>query len=431
MFDKIRKAFGGSEKPKAETKQKIESAPEVEETAAPVAETKQETATNKPRIGYIHLSGCTGDGMSLTENYDILDVVLTEMVDIVYGQTLVDLWEMPEMDLCLIEGSVCLQDEHSVHELLEAREKSALICAFGSCALNGCFTTYARGGQQAQPKHESFLPISSLVKVDVALPGCPVAPEMIAKTVVALCNGDMEYLQPALDLAACSNACGCDLLNNIIRQGLCSGCGSCALACQTRAIDMVEGRPTINTDRCIKCGSCYTMCPRSWLPLTQIKKDTGLQEELIMVLGTYKEAVAARSTDKRIQEVAQDGGIASALLIYALENNIIEGAVVAGDPGDDWVPIPEIATTADEILSAAGTKYSMSPNVWGIKEAARQHGIESIGTVVTPCQMQGIRKMQAYPFSTRFIADKIKLLVGIFWQFPLLGDFPAGQASGR
>jgi len=62
MFDKIRKAFGGSEKPKAETKQKIESAPEVEETAAPVAETKQETATNKPRIGYIHLSGCTGDG---------------------------------------------------------------------------------------------------------------------------------------------------------------------------------------------------------------------------------------------------------------------------------------------------------------------------------------------------------------------------------
>ena len=78
-----------------------------------------------------------------------------------------------------------------------------------------------------------------------------------------------------------------------------------------------------------------------------------------MVLGTYKEAVAARSTDKRIQEVAQDGGIASALLIYALENNIIEGAVVAGDPGDDWVPIPEIATTADEILSAAGTKYSM------------------------------------------------------------------------
>ena len=54
-----------------------------------------------------------------------------------------------------------------------------------------------------------------------------------------------------------------------------------------------------------------------------------------MVLGTYKEALSARSTDKRIQKVAQDGGIASALLIYAIEEGIIEGAVVAGDPGDD------------------------------------------------------------------------------------------------
>lgn len=133
-----------------------------------------------------------------------------------------------------------------------------------------------------------------------------------------------------------------------------------------------------------------------------------------MVLGTYKEALSARSTDKKIQEVAQDGGIASALLIYAIEEGIIEGAVVAGDPGDDWKPVPVIATTADEVIAAAGTKYSMSPNVFGIKEAARQAGLEKIGTVVTPCQMQGIRKAQAYPFATRFIADKIKLLIGIF-----------------
>ena len=47
MFDKIRKAFGGSEKPKAETKQKIESAPEVEETAAPVAETKKRNSNQQ------------------------------------------------------------------------------------------------------------------------------------------------------------------------------------------------------------------------------------------------------------------------------------------------------------------------------------------------------------------------------------------------
>lgn len=133
-----------------------------------------------------------------------------------------------------------------------------------------------------------------------------------------------------------------------------------------------------------------------------------------MVLGNYKEAISARATDKKILDVAQDGGIASALLIHAIETGVIEGAVVSGDPGDDWAPVPQVATNADEILAAAGTKYSMSPTVYGIKKAARQFGLEKIGVVATPCQMQGIRKVQAYPFSTRFIGDKIKMVIGIF-----------------
>ena len=120
MFDKLKKAFGGDEAKAPKAEKKVEAAPA--ETKAPAEEPK--AASAKPRIGYIHLSGCTGDAMSLTENYDILSTVLTDMVDIVYGQTLVDKWvhgtfaeEMPEMDLCLIEGSVCLQDDHSVQEL--------------------------------------------------------------------------------------------------------------------------------------------------------------------------------------------------------------------------------------------------------------------------------------------------------------------------
>ena len=235
-----------------------------------------EKVADKPKIGYIHMSGCTGDGMSLTENYDILSTLLTDMVDIVYGTTLVDLWEMPEMDLALVEGSVCLQDEHSVKELMELREKSGLVCAFGSCAMTGCFTRYARGGQLAQPKHESFVPISDLIKVDCAIPGCPASPEIIAKVVVALINGDMDYLQPMLDMAACNLACGCDLQTNVVSKALCTGCGTCVLACPTRALEMVEGRPSHNKNRCIKCGACTTHCPRTWFPAEQIKKDLGL-----------------------------------------------------------------------------------------------------------------------------------------------------------
>ena len=310
LKNKLRKFLGLEAKPdaeddeaKAKLKQEIKS--EVEAQSKPAEEAKKaadaaaeeeakkqaesseqiskesstqevEKVADKPRVGYIHMSGCTGDGMSLTENYDILSTLLTDMVDIVYGTTLVDLWEMPEMDLALVEGSVCLQDEHSVKELMEVREKSGLVCAFGSCAMTGCFTRYARGGQLAQPKHESFVPISDLIKVDCAIPGCPASPEIIAKTIVALVNGDMDYLTPMLNMAACDLACGCDLQTSVVNKALCCGCGTCVLACPTRALEMVEGRPSHNKSRCIKCGACSTHCPRTWFPAERVKKDLGL-----------------------------------------------------------------------------------------------------------------------------------------------------------
>ncbi len=123
-----------------------------------------------------------------------------------------------------------------------------------------------------------------------------------------------------------------------------------------------------------------------------------------MVLGTYKDIVTARATDKQIQNVSQDGGIVTALFTYALNEGIIEGAVVAGNTDTPWQPEPTIAMSADEIIAAAGTKYTFSPNNAVLKEAVRQCGIE----------IMGLRKMQSYPFSTRFLADKIKLLIGIF-----------------
>ncbi|PKL71956.1 MAG: coenzyme F420 hydrogenase subunit beta, partial [Methanobacteriales archaeon HGW-Methanobacteriales-2] len=83
-----------------------------------------------------------------------------------------------------------------------------------------------------------------------------------------------------------------------------------------------------------------------------------------MVLGTYKEVVAARSTDKQIQKIAQDGGIVSGLFCYALDEKLIDGAVVAGPTDVMWKPEPMVAMSSDEILAAAGTKYTFSPNVW-------------------------------------------------------------------
>ena len=46
-------------------------------------------------------------------------------------------------------------------------------------------------------------------------------------------------------------------------------------------------------------------------------------------LGKYKSCVSARSTDKEILKHAQDGGIVTSLFGFALEEGIIDGAIVA------------------------------------------------------------------------------------------------------
>jgi coenzyme F420 hydrogenase subunit beta len=131
-------------------------------------------------------------------------------------------------------------------------------------------------------------------------------------------------------------------------------------------------------------------------------------------LGKYKACVSARSTDKEILKGSQDGGIVTQLFAFALEQGIIDGAIVAAAGEEPWKPEPVVATTKAELFAARGTKYNLSPNVSLIKEATRSYGLDKIGIVGTPCQMQAVRKGQLYPFGLRDVGDKIALAIGIF-----------------
>jgi coenzyme F420 hydrogenase subunit beta len=124
--------------------------------------------------------------------------------------------------------------------------------------------------------------------------------------------------------------------------------------------------------------------------------------------------MALKAKDAKITGVTQDGGVVTALLCYAMDKGIIDGALVAGKSDQAWLPKPTIATTKEEIIAAAGTKYTISPVVSVLKDAAREYGLDKIAVVGTPCQMYAVRKMQLYPFGGRHIPDKIALTIGIF-----------------
>jgi len=142
-----------------------------------------------------------------------------------------------------------------------------------------------------------------------------------------------------------------------------------------------------------------------------------------MVLGNYKDVLAARSTDAEILSKSQDGGIVTTLFDFALAEGIIDGAIVAGPSEDPWRPEPMVATTREELLAARGTKYNICPNMALIKEVTRSYGLDKVGIVGTPCQMQAVRKGQLYPVGLRDVPDKIALALGIFCMenFPYQG----------
>lgn len=141
-----------------------------------------------------------------------------------------------------------------------------------------------------------------------------------------------------------------------------------------------------------------------------------------MVLGNYKTVVSARTTDKEILKGAQDGGIITALFAYALDEGIIDGAIVAAPSRsrpwrghwDPWRSEPTIVTTREQLLTSRKTGYNICPMVTPVKDAIRMYGLDRVGVVGVPCQIQGFRKAQLYPIAMRDVPDKLALVLGIF-----------------
>ena len=95
----------------------------------------------------------------------------------------------------------------------------------------------------------------------------------------------------------------------------------------------------------------------------------------------------ARATDPVLHEVGQDGGLVSAILLYALENDIIDAALVSyleGD-GSTWKAVPGVARTKEDIIASAGSRYTYSANTMAYDDAI-ESGAERIALVGMSCQ---------------------------------------------
>ena len=201
-----------------------------------------------------------------------------------------------------------------------------------------------------------------------------------------------------------------ELFTEVVTSGLCTGCAACVVVCPYDVLGYDDSggiyRPFHveadgGFDNCTHgqkgCTLCTRACPRfrSW--------ETEVDESLFgrvrrpdEVSGVADEIVLARATDEELAEGGQDGGLVSALLIWALEHDVIDAALVSYLEGDgtSWKAIPGVARNRADVAASAGSRYTYSANPRAYREAT-DAGAERIALVGMGCQASAPAVMRA------------------------------------
>jgi len=201
-------------------------------------------------------------------------------------------------------------------------------------------------------------------------------------------------------------------LKYVVKNGLCVGCGVCEAACSRKAIKMMYNDdcgmafPMVNDKVCNGCGICLDVC-------YGFKVDHELNLRVFhnspnSIVGNYIGSYTGFANDQVLRFNSTSGGVATALLIHALEEKLIDGAIVTRmEAGNPPRAKAFIATTPEEIFSATGSKYCPVSLAGCLKAVENDKRYATVGL---PCHIYGIRKLAE--FSPK-IRKSIRLYLGI------------------
>ena len=193
-----------------------------------------------------------------------------------------------------------------------------------------------------------------------------------------------------------------ELYDEVITSGLCTGCAGCVIACPHDVIGYdheaggytpfhieEELGPTDCGHGQKGCTSCTRACPRFrlWEPQANdhLFGRTRADDE---IAGIHGDILLTRASDTMVHSMGQDGGLVSAILIWALNHDYIDGALTSYLEGGDattWKAVPGVATNRAEVLAGAGSRYTYSANTLALDEA-REKGLSKLALVGMSCQ---------------------------------------------
>jgi coenzyme F420 hydrogenase subunit beta len=202
-----------------------------------------------------------------------------------------------------------------------------------------------------------------------------------------------------------------ELQEMVQKAHLCTGCGACVGLCPYQVI---YNDQTIVLHPCdLKEGRCYAFCPRTPTPYESLRHQLFDEADLTPELGAMKGFYITRAVDEGLRRRAQHGGTVTALMTLALQEGLIDAAIVAEDQ-EDFQHRGVAVSDPDEIGKRGKSKFIVSPTVAEFNKTVQGES-QRIGVVATPCQAQALAKMRLKPIASNDNQiDKLHLVVGLF-----------------
>lgn len=201
----------------------------------------------KVKVGIFSFTGCAGDQLVIIHDEDRLLHYFSQadIKSFILANSESD--DDCELDIALVEGSI--NTEHEVEELKNIRKRTKFLVAIGSCAMHGGFQSGFTVEGQWMDRYKSIYgdhiqltkaiepqPLSSHVKVDMAIPGCPIDSDQIYAAFSEIVHG----LKPEIINSPVCQECRirenkCMLEDGILCLGPITSAG-CKAACPTNNV---------------------------------------------------------------------------------------------------------------------------------------------------------------------------------------------------
>jgi coenzyme F420 hydrogenase subunit beta len=206
------------------------------------------------------------------------------------------------------------------------------------------------------------------------------------------------------------------LRERVIDTGLCTHCGACVNLCP---YFISHNDRIVVRDACNKMeGGCLDICPQLPTDVPALSRILFDERDLTPEAGPIKGFYVTRAADERIRKNAQHGGTVTALAGLALEEGLIDAAVLS-EAAEPLLPTAATVSQTGQVGQSSKSRFVVSPNVAAFNEVVKGE-IGSIGIVATPCQALALAKMRnSRNPRIRENSKKLRLVIGLFcgWAF--------------